>query len=192
MLITIWTLVSWNIESFGFMNYSYSLDSDYSRCNFPRWPMFTNSFDDNISISFTYWPFRFKYKSYHLHNKLLKYELLYLRYSSPMTASDCYNLTLTLYKQEGRNNYNSHAAEWFEAALEKLDNEQSENTFTAIDVMKNIVKSHHRSNISLGWLLVKDMNIIKYCGDFNKISLWNSFLFPQTQKPTRGQRNYMI
>ncbi|XP_026315821.1 prolyl 4-hydroxylase subunit alpha-2-like [Hyposmocoma kahamanoa] len=66
----------------------------------------------------------------------------------PMTANDCYELALILYKQEDPN-ISRQAAEWFEAALEKLNNEQNENTFTAIEVMTYIVKSYHRSNINL-------------------------------------------
>lgn len=38
-----------------------------------------------------------------------------------MSASDCYNLALMLYKQEGPFNYNSYAAQWFDAACERLD-----------------------------------------------------------------------
>ncbi|XP_026315301.1 prolyl 4-hydroxylase subunit alpha-2-like isoform X2 [Hyposmocoma kahamanoa] len=67
---------------------------------------------------------------------------------SPMTASDCYNLALMLYKQE-HPDYNLHAAEWFEVALEKLNIEQYENTFTATEVMTYIIKSYHRSDICL-------------------------------------------
>ncbi|XP_026315302.1 prolyl 4-hydroxylase subunit alpha-1-like [Hyposmocoma kahamanoa] len=67
---------------------------------------------------------------------------------SPMTANDCYNLALILYKQEGPHNFNSHAAEWFEVALEKLNNDQNEIAFTATEVMMYIVKSYHRSNIN--------------------------------------------
>lgn len=75
-----------------------------------------------------------------------------------MTASDCYNLALMLYKQDSLSNLYSHAAEWFETALEKLNNEQDENTFTSIEVMTYIVKSHHHSNFSTG-LFVKSRNI---------------------------------
>lgn len=77
-----------------------------------------------------------------------------------MTASDCFNLALALYKQKAQD-YNSQAAEWFEAALEKLNSDHKENTFTAIEVMTYIVKSYHRSNINLGWLLPKDRIIDK-------------------------------
>lgn len=75
-----------------------------------------------------------------------------------MTANDCYELALILYKQEDPN-INRQAAEWFEAALEKFNNEQNENTFTAIEVMTYIVKSYHQSNINLGWLLLNDRKI---------------------------------
>lgn len=55
-----------------------------------------------------------------------------------------------LYKQENPE-YNLHAAEWFEVALEKLNNDQNETTFTAIEVMTYIIKSYHHSNIYSGW-----------------------------------------
>ncbi|XP_026315823.1 prolyl 4-hydroxylase subunit alpha-2-like [Hyposmocoma kahamanoa] len=66
-----------------------------------------------------------------------------------MTAIDCYNLALMLYKYESTYyNYKSYAAEWFEVALEKL-NEQDENPFTATEIMMYIVKSYYYSPIPL-------------------------------------------
>lgn len=93
----------------------------------------------------------------------VRYETLtetYLHCSSSMTASDCYNLALMLYKQEGPN-YKSHAAQWFEVTLEKVNSEQIENTFTATEVMRYIIKSYHRSNVYSGWLMLKNKNIDK-------------------------------
>lgn len=122
----------------------------------------------------------------------LKITDICLRYSSPMTASDCYNLALMLYKKEG---LYTRAAEWFKAALGKLNNEQNENTLTIADVMSYIVKSYHHSNIYLGWLLLQNKNVDKesnrVCQGFKILFLKFSFLW-QTQKPTSGQRNYML
>lgn len=77
-----------------------------------------------------------------------------------MTASDCYHLALMLYKQNDEVSYNSYTAEWFEAALEKLNNETDENVFTATDIMKYLVKTYHRLRISIGWLLIYFVNLL--------------------------------
>lgn len=73
-----------------------------------------------------------------------------------MTASDCYYLGLMLYNHDS-SYFKSYAAEWFEAALERLNNEQGENPFTATEIMTYIVKSYFASHSSLGWLLLQNI-----------------------------------
>ncbi|XP_026315299.1 prolyl 4-hydroxylase subunit alpha-2-like isoform X2 [Hyposmocoma kahamanoa] len=71
---------------------------------------------------------------------------------SPMTASDCFNLALKLYKHEDY----QIAVHWFIEALEKFSNEDRVvNPFSAADIMSHIAKCYHYSkneSDALAWV----------------------------------------